>query len=72
MGTACCVCVTERKGACVRGFGGGGPVRKSPRGRPRHRWEKILKCFFRKWDGEAWTGLVCLEIGIGLGLLLLL
>ena len=29
----------------------------------------ILKWIFRKWDGEAWTGLVCLRIGTGLGLL---
>ena len=23
----------------------------------------ILKCIFKKWDGEAWTGLVWLRIG---------
>jgi hypothetical protein len=23
----------------------------------------ILKWIFKKWDGEAWTGLICLRIG---------
>jgi hypothetical protein len=23
----------------------------------------ILKCVFKKWDGEVWTGLICLRIG---------
>jgi len=26
---------------------------KRPRGRPRPRWEVILKWIFKKWDGEA-------------------
>jgi len=25
----------------------------------------ILKCIFQKWDGEAWTGLLCFRIGTG-------
>jgi len=29
----------------------------------------ILKCFFKKWDGEASTGLIWLRIGTGGGLL---
>jgi hypothetical protein len=29
----------------------------------------ILKCFFKKWDGGAWTGLIWLRIGTGGGLL---
>jgi hypothetical protein len=29
----------------------------------------ILKWVFRKWDGEAWSGLVWLRIGTGSGLL---
>jgi hypothetical protein len=28
----------------------------------------ILKWFFKKWDGEAWTGLMWLRIGTGGGL----
>jgi hypothetical protein len=27
----------------------------------------ILRCIFRKWDGEAWTGFVWLRIGTGGG-----
>jgi hypothetical protein len=37
--------------------------------RERDHWEDlgvdekiILKCFFNKWDGEAWTGLIWLRI----------
>jgi len=29
----------------------------------------VLKWIFRKWDGEAWTGLIWLRIGTGAGLL---
>jgi len=29
----------------------------------------MLKWIFRKWDGEAWAGLMCLRIGTGGGLL---
>jgi hypothetical protein len=29
----------------------------------------ILKWFFKKWDGGAWTGLIWLRIGTGGGLL---
>ena len=29
----------------------------------------ILKGIFKKWDGEAWTGLICFRIGAGGGLL---
>jgi hypothetical protein len=29
----------------------------------------ILKLIFKKWDGEAWTGLTCLGIWTGGGLL---
>jgi len=32
-------------------------------GRPRRRWEELLKWICRKWDGEAWTGLIWLRIG---------
>jgi len=28
----------------------------------------ILKWIFKKWDGEAWTGLIWLRIGTGDGL----
>jgi hypothetical protein len=29
----------------------------------------ILKWIFKNWDGDAWTGLICLRIGTGGGLL---
>jgi hypothetical protein len=27
----------------------------------------ILKCIFKRWNGEAWTGLIWLRIGTGGG-----
>jgi hypothetical protein len=42
---------------------------KRPLGRPRRRWEKILKSIFEKMDGRAWTGLTWLRIGANGGLL---
>ena len=44
----------ERK-SCIQGF----LVKsegKRTLGRPRHRWEKILRWLFRKWDVQGWTG----------------
>jgi hypothetical protein len=29
----------------------------------------IIKWIFKKWDGDAWTGLIWFRIGIGGGLL---
>jgi hypothetical protein len=29
--------------------------------------ERILKWIFKRWDGEAWTGLIWLRIGTGDG-----
>jgi hypothetical protein len=29
----------------------------------------ILKCIFKKWDGEVWNGLVLFSVGAGGGLL---
>ena len=35
--------------------------------RSRSRWEDRLKRIFKQWDGESWTGLIGLRIGIGGG-----
>jgi hypothetical protein len=41
---------------------------KRPLARPRHRWENNIE-IFRKLDGWAWTVLIWLMIGTGVGLL---
>jgi len=43
------------------------PEGKRPLGRPRRRWEIILRCIFRKWDVGVWTGSSWLRIGTGGG-----
>jgi len=43
------------------------PDGKNPLGRRMRRWKKILKWIFKKWDWEAWTGLIWLKIGTGGG-----
>jgi hypothetical protein len=32
------------------------PEEKRPHGRPRRRWEDILRWIFRKWGVGAWDG----------------
>ena len=46
----------------------GKPEGKRLLGRPRRRWEDILKWIFERLDG-AWTGLIWFRIGTGGGLL---
>jgi hypothetical protein len=41
----------------------GKPEEKRPVGRPRRRWEDILKWIFRKWKGVVGTGWSWLRIG---------
>jgi len=36
---------------------GGRPERKTPLERSRHKWEIDIQLIFKKWDGEARTGL---------------
>jgi len=43
-----------------------GDLRERPRGRTRCRWI-ILKRIFKTLDGESWSGLICLWIGISGG-----
>ena len=45
----------------------GKPEEKRPLGRPRRRWEDILRWIFRKWDVGVWTGSSWLGIGTGGG-----
>jgi hypothetical protein len=40
---------------------------KQPLGGSKRRWGMISKYIFKKWDGEAWTGLIWLRIGTGGG-----
>ena len=40
---------------------------KRPLGRPRRRWEKILRWIFRKWEGVVGTGWIWLRIWTGGG-----
>jgi len=45
----------------------GEPEGKRPLGRPRSRWEEILRWIFRKWVVGVWTGSSWLRIGTGSG-----
>jgi hypothetical protein len=43
-------------------FWKGKPEKKSPLGRPRRRWEIILRWIFRKWGMWIWAGSSWLRI----------
>jgi len=45
----------------------GKPEGKKLLGRPKHRWEDILRWIYRKWDAGIWTGSSWLRIGTGGG-----
>jgi len=47
----------------------GKPERKRPFGRPRCRRENKIKMDLQEVRWETWTGLVCLRVGAGGGLL---
>jgi len=36
---------------------------KRPLGRPKHRWENILRWIFWKWEMGAWSGSSWLRMG---------
>ena len=54
-------CMGERRG--VYRVLVGKPEGKRPLGRPRHRWDDILRWIFRKWDVGVWTRLIWLRKG---------
>jgi hypothetical protein len=41
-----------------------------PLGRPRHRWEDNIKMDLQEVGWGAWTGLMWLKIGTGVGFLI--
>jgi hypothetical protein len=43
----------------------GRPEGKRPFGRPRHRWENIIKMNLQELGWRAWTGLIWLNKGMG-------
>jgi hypothetical protein len=47
----------------------GRPEGRPPLGRPRFRWEDNIKMDLQEVGSGAWTGLICLSIGTGGGLL---
>jgi hypothetical protein len=51
--------------SCVSMVLVGKPEGMRPLGRPRCRWEFIIKMNFHKWDVEAWTGMIWLSRGGG-------
>jgi len=57
MGRACSTCGREWRGAYRVLVG------KSEGKRPLQRSRITLKWIFKKWDEEAWTGLIWLRIG---------
>jgi hypothetical protein len=55
-----------RKDLYIQGFGGE-TYGNRPLGRPRRRWEDILRWIFRKWDVGVWTESGWFRIGAGGG-----
>ena len=54
-----------RTGDVYTRFWWGGREGKNHFEDPGVDWRIILKWVVKKWDREAWTGLVCLRIGTG-------
>ena len=58
--------VARMEERCIQGLVGKREG-KRPLGRPRSRWEMILRWVFRKWDVGVWIGSSWLRIGTGVG-----
>jgi len=67
MGEACSAYGGRERCRGVYRVSVGKPEGKRPLGRPRHRWEEILRWIFRKWNVVVWTGSSWLRIGTGGG-----
>jgi len=65
MGGACSTYGVEE--TCVQGFGGGNLREKDHWEDPNVDGRIILRCIYRKWAVEAWTGSSWLRIGTGGG-----
>jgi hypothetical protein len=48
-------------------FSVGKPEGKRTLGISRRGWRLIFNLFFKKWNGDIWTGLIILRLGIGGG-----
>jgi len=57
----------DRRGGCRILMGR--PEGKTSLRRRRHRWDDSFKWVFKKWDGDAWTGLLWLRLETGGGCL---
>ena len=64
MGGACSTHGGQER--CIQGFGGRSEG-KNHLEDPGVDDRILLKCIFKKWDGEVCTGLICLRIGTGNG-----